>query len=64
MIYSILIPVATFTAGYLLRGWLAVLWERKREQHDTDATTSAGSCITSQLQQAMPEIFHLEENED
>lgn len=27
-----LIAISTFLAGYLLRGWLAVLWERKRQQ--------------------------------
>lgn len=48
---SILIPVLTFAAGYLLRGWLAVLWERKRQQQQQD-TGMAG-----RLAKSMPEIF-------
>jgi hypothetical protein len=37
----VLYIAAAFVAGYLLRGWLAVLWERKRQQAPSASTARA-----------------------
>lgn len=69
-----LIAIGAFLAGYLLRGLLAVMWERKRKRTESAWQAGAGFAlaqlrtvppgIVAGLTAAMPEVFDRQPGHD